>query len=136
MRGAPDGQRAKSPTNAGRSRSKTTAEARQLALGWSGDIFRNFYGPLFPDWADRKKTAFGAPLLEAMDQTGLFQMGTVSEIRDEYVSQWKQLPAEYIVLIYHYAQAPKEAVLDQLQTFMREVKPALDELTPYAPDEK
>ena len=23
-------------------------------------------------------------------------------------SQWKQLPAEYIVLIYHYAQAPKD----------------------------
>jgi alkanesulfonate monooxygenase SsuD/methylene tetrahydromethanopterin reductase-like flavin-dependent oxidoreductase (luciferase family) len=110
----------------------TTAEARQHALDWSGDIFRNFYGPLFPDWAERKSTAFGDPLLKAMDETGLFQMGTASEIRDEYVSQWKQLPAEYIVLIYHYAQAPKEAVIDQLKLFMREVKPALDELTPYA----
>jgi alkanesulfonate monooxygenase SsuD/methylene tetrahydromethanopterin reductase-like flavin-dependent oxidoreductase (luciferase family) len=112
----------------------TTEEGRQLALDWSGDIFRNFYGPLFPDWADRRKTAFGAELLEAMDATGLFQAGSVSDVRDEYVSQWKQLPAEYIVLIYHYAQAPKQAVIDNLKIFMDEVKPALDELADYPPE--
>ena len=43
----------------------------------------------------------------------------------------KQLPAEYITLIYHYAQTPKEEMIKQLKIFMEEVKPALDELTDY-----
>ena len=50
------------------------------------------------------------------------------------VRQWKLLPAEYIVLICHYAQQPKESVIDNLERFMGQIKPALDELTPYAPD--
>ena len=48
------------------------------------------------------------------------------------VAEWKQLPAEYLTLIYHYAQMPKEVVIRNLELFMREIKPALDELTEYA----
>ena len=70
-------------------------------------------------------------LLELMDDTGLFQYGTVSEVRDYYIDQWKQLPAEFITLIYHYAQTPKDDMIKQLKIFMEEVKPALDELTDY-----
>jgi len=44
------------------------------------------------------------------------------------VRQWRELPAEYAVLIYHYAQQPKESVIEDLRLFMREVKPALDEV--------
>ena len=36
-------------------------------------------------------------------------------------------PAEYITLINHYAQTPKEIVIETLDTFMRTIKPALDE---------
>jgi len=106
-------------------------EGAQMALDWSGDIFQNFYGPLFPDWTSKAQGADGKRLLELMDDTGLFQYGTVSEVRDFYIDQWKQLPAEYITLIYHYAQTPKQDMIDQLKIFMEEVKPALDELTDY-----
>ena len=51
-------------------------------------------------------------------------------MRDQYVELW-QLPAEYVVLIYHWAQQPAESVVRQLELFMEHVKPALDEMTPY-----
>jgi alkanesulfonate monooxygenase SsuD/methylene tetrahydromethanopterin reductase-like flavin-dependent oxidoreductase (luciferase family) len=107
------------------------ADGAQKALDWSGDIFQHFYGPLFPDWAAKGKDVDDRRLLELMDETGLFQYGSVAEVRDVYVSQWKQLPAEYIVLIYHYAQTPKDDMIEQLKIFMNEVKPALDELADY-----
>ncbi len=102
-----------------------------MAIDWSGDIFQNFYGPLFPEWTEKAKGADDKRLLELMDDTGLFQYGTVSEVRDYYIDQWKQLPAEFITLIYHYAQTPKQDMIDQLKIFMEEVKPALDELADY-----
>ena len=71
-------------------------------------------------------------LVNPMIDTGLFMAGTTSEIRDQFVAQWKHLPAEYVILIYHYAQQPKESVIKNIQLFMDEVKPALDELTEYS----
>ena len=109
----------------------SSEEGAQLALDWSKDIFMNFYGPLFPDWTEKAKGANDAKVLDLMNDTGLFQYGTVSEVRDQYIEQWKQLPAEYITLIYHYAQTPKQDMIDQLKIFMEEVKPALDELADY-----
>ena len=70
-------------------------------------------------------------LVDPMINTGLCMAGNTSEIRDQFVAQWKHLPAEYVILIYHYAQQPKESVIKNLKLFMEEVKPALDELTDY-----
>ncbi len=109
----------------------SSEEGAQMALDWSKDIFMNFYGPLFPDWTEKAKGADDAKVLDLMNDTGLFQYGTVSEVRDQYIEQWKQLPAEYITLIYHYAQTPKQDMIDQLKIFMEEVKPALDDLADY-----
>ena len=47
------------------------------------------------------------------------------------VEEYKRFPSEYLTLIYHYAQMPKEEVLRQLHIFMKEIKPALDELAEY-----
>ncbi|MBI37095.1 MAG: hypothetical protein CL568_05875 [Alphaproteobacteria bacterium] len=111
---------------------QTSDEGAQMAMDWSSDIFMNFYGPLFPDWTEKGQGKTSQEdILGLMDKTGLFQYGTVSEVRDYYIDQWKQLPAEYITLIYHYAQTPKEEMIKQLKIFMEEVKPALDELTDY-----
>ncbi len=52
-------------------------------------------------------------------------------MHDKLVRQWKLLPAEYIVLIVHYAQRPKEHVIDNVERFMQKIKSSLDELTPY-----
>ncbi|MFT5182349.1 MAG: alkanesulfonate monooxygenase SsuD [Alphaproteobacteria bacterium] len=109
---------------------ETSEEGADMAMDWTSDIFMNFYGPLFPEWTGKDTTDRGE-ILGLMDKTGLFQHGTVSEVRDSYIAQWKQLPAEYITLIYHYAQTPKDDMIKQMKIFMEEVKPALDELADF-----
>jgi alkanesulfonate monooxygenase SsuD/methylene tetrahydromethanopterin reductase-like flavin-dependent oxidoreductase (luciferase family) len=64
--------------------------------------------------------------------SGLWVVGTPEQVRADYVRLWQQLPAEYVVLIYHFAQQPADSVIRQLELFMQHVKPALDELTDYA----
>ena len=49
-------------------------------------------------------------------------------MRRELVEQWQVFPAEYITLINHYAQTPKEVVIETLDMFQRQIKPALDEV--------
>jgi len=68
-------------------------------------------------------------------QFGMWAVGTVDDVRRQLVEEWKKFPAEYLTLIYHYAQMPKEVVIRNLELFMREIKPALDELTPYTEKE-
>jgi hypothetical protein len=56
-------------------------------------------------------------------------VGTVDEVQTQLVEEWEQFPVEYLTLIYHCAQIPKEVVIENLKLFMHEIKPALDELT-------
>jgi alkanesulfonate monooxygenase SsuD/methylene tetrahydromethanopterin reductase-like flavin-dependent oxidoreductase (luciferase family) len=102
----------------------------KLAL-YDGDIYKHFYAPFlgriggqppFPANASREDAV--APMLA----TGLFVAGGAADVRAEFVRQWRELPAEYAVVIYHYAQQPKESVIEDLRLFMREVKPALDDV--------
>lgn len=116
------------------------ADTRAAALDdlaeHDGDIFKHFYEPILGAVkADHvRSVAVDAPRsasVEPMLKSGLFIAGSVSEVRDEYVRQWKDLPAEYAVLIYHYAQQPKESVIENLRLFMSEIVPALDEVIDY-----
>jgi hypothetical protein len=70
------------------------------------------------------------PVQSVLD-SGLWMCGTIDEVRDQFVQQWQELPAEYVVLIFHYAQQPIDSVVRNLEQFMTSVKPALDELTDY-----
>jgi hypothetical protein len=70
------------------------------------------------------------PIQSVLD-SGLWLAGSIDDVRDQFVRQWEELPAEYCVLIYHYAQQPLESVIRNMELFMEHVKPALDELTPY-----
>ena len=38
------------------------------------------------------------------------------------------MPGEHIVLVNHYAQTPKDVVLETLDIFQRQIKPAMDEV--------
>ena len=42
------------------------------------------------------------------------------------------MPAEFITLIYHYAQMPKDKVIKNMIEFNEVVKPVLDEITAKA----
>jgi hypothetical protein len=70
-------------------------------------------------------------VVKAVTKFGLWVPGTVESVRNTLVEEYKRFPSEYLTLIYHYAQMPKEEVLRQLHIFMKEIKPALDELAEY-----
>jgi alkanesulfonate monooxygenase SsuD/methylene tetrahydromethanopterin reductase-like flavin-dependent oxidoreductase (luciferase family) len=103
---------------------RTRAEALRNLERYDVEIFKNFYSP-----------TTGLPLppnpVDGMAASGLWVVGDPEQVRDQFVAQWKEFPSEYVVLIYHYAQQPKESVIENVELFMRHVKPALDELTPY-----
>ncbi|MGH7906387.1 MAG: LLM class flavin-dependent oxidoreductase [Candidatus Binataceae bacterium] len=103
----------------------TRAAAEEMVMRTDADIFRNFYAAM----GQHKVPMEG--VVDAVMKSGLWTIGTVDAVRDHLIGEWKQLPCEYLTLIYHYAQMPKAEVISQLEIFMREIKPALDELTKW-----
>jgi alkanesulfonate monooxygenase SsuD/methylene tetrahydromethanopterin reductase-like flavin-dependent oxidoreductase (luciferase family) len=100
-------------------------EARRMVEEYDVDIFRDLYAGTTPMKFDPDDP------VGSVVNSGLWVVGTPEQVRDEYVRLWKQLPAEFVVLIYHFAQQPADSVVRQLELFMEHVKPALDELTDY-----
>ena len=113
----------------------TYEAAREMAAAYDADIHRNFYTPLLALGSDEPPAITASSTLEeivdAREKGPEAVIGTVDQVREELVEYWNRNPAEYIVLTWHYAQQPKESVIEQLEIFMREIKPALDALTPY-----
>ncbi|TDX08265.1 LLM class flavin-dependent oxidoreductase [Kribbella sp. VKM Ac-2566] len=108
---------------------ETREQAHRAVLDYDVEIYKNLYSPLTPHGG----LAFDEanPVQSVLD-SGVWVAGSVDEVREAYVAEWKQLPAEFVVLIFHYAQQPKESVIRNMELFMEHVKPALDELTEYA----
>jgi alkanesulfonate monooxygenase SsuD/methylene tetrahydromethanopterin reductase-like flavin-dependent oxidoreductase (luciferase family) len=107
---------------------ETDEQARRAIAEYDAEIYVNLYKALTPvmplDHDD---------VVQSVIDCGLWMSGTVDDVRDQFVAQWQELPAEYVVLIFHYAQMPADAVIRNMELFMEHVKPALDELTAYAP---
>ena len=100
----------------------TSAEWDRRLLAYDADIYRNFYGPFFPQMPQGD----GPALLDGMKASGLFVGGSLAETRDVWRRTYERAPAEYITLIWHWAQCPKEVLLEELDLFMREVLPQLE----------
>jgi alkanesulfonate monooxygenase SsuD/methylene tetrahydromethanopterin reductase-like flavin-dependent oxidoreductase (luciferase family) len=101
---------------------ETEEDARDRVLRWDSDIFKNFYAAM-----GRRKMNM-EDLYGSIMGSGLYVVGTVESVRKQLIEQWRQFPAEHICLIFHYAQMPKEAVIETLDLFMKHIKPALDEV--------
>jgi alkanesulfonate monooxygenase SsuD/methylene tetrahydromethanopterin reductase-like flavin-dependent oxidoreductase (luciferase family) len=86
------------------------------------DIYRNFYGPFFPQFP----TDPGTDWVKNISESGIFTGGTLDQVRDEWKRIYEQVPAEYITLIFHFAQQPKDDVLRELELFMSKVLPHLE----------
>jgi alkanesulfonate monooxygenase SsuD/methylene tetrahydromethanopterin reductase-like flavin-dependent oxidoreductase (luciferase family) len=113
----------------------TEKEAREKVLHHDADITKNFYSHFrkVAGRADSQDNA-NAPLeswVDAFCQNPQNMVGTVSSIRDELVKAWKDNPLEYLCYIPHFAQQPKEDVIETIRLIQEEIKPALDELTQY-----
>jgi alkanesulfonate monooxygenase SsuD/methylene tetrahydromethanopterin reductase-like flavin-dependent oxidoreductase (luciferase family) len=101
---------------------KTREDALERIRNYDLDIWKNFYAAM-----GRRKVE-NDDYFGSLVGSGLFVFGSVDEVRRELLEQWRVFPAEYITLINHYAQTPKEVVIETLDTFQRHVKPALDEV--------
>ena len=101
----------------------TQEAAREQLVRNDADIFKNFYAAM-----GRRQLTHPDDIVQSIIDSGLYAFGTVESVRDTLVNQWRAMPSEYIVLIFHYAQMPKDETLRHLRTFMQEIKPALDEI--------
>jgi alkanesulfonate monooxygenase SsuD/methylene tetrahydromethanopterin reductase-like flavin-dependent oxidoreductase (luciferase family) len=101
-------------------------EARGNVEEWDVDIFRDLYGGTTPMSFDPDNA------VDSVLNSGLWIIGDKDQVRDQYVEQWRKMPAEYVVIIYHFAQQPVESVIENMEQFMEHVKPALDELTTHS----
>ena len=106
------------------------AESEQAALdavmSYDYDIWKNFYAAMGRRKLDPED------VVGSMLDSGLYAIGTAESVRDQLVAQWETFPAEYITLIYHYAQIPKDKTIENIIAFNEVVKPALDEITAAA----
>ena len=117
----------------------TEQQARDRVAEHSADIFKHFYAPffeVFPSGAgsDRKlapRDATRESLVDPILNTGLWVAGTVDQMLEQFVEQWKVFPAEYIMWVTHFAQEPKDHIIHNMEVMMKEIKPTLDEMTKY-----
>ena len=64
------------------------------------DIYKNFYGPFFPQFP----TDPNADFIQNMRESGIFTVGTAEEVRVEWRRMYDAVSCEHITLIYHFAQ--------------------------------
>lgn len=100
---------------------KDEQDARRVLAEQDEEFYKNIYGSFFPPLV-----AGADNMIDRILETGLFPIGTV----DDQVAYWQhtleQVPCEYLCLIWHYAQAPKQSVLEELEVFMTQVLPKLE----------
>ena len=86
------------------------------------DIYKNFYGPFFPQFPQGSDDV----LVQSMKDSGIFIGGTLDESIKAWKETYEQVPAEYITLIWHWAQQPKDDMMEELTLFMEKVLPELE----------
>jgi alkanesulfonate monooxygenase SsuD/methylene tetrahydromethanopterin reductase-like flavin-dependent oxidoreductase (luciferase family) len=101
---------------------KTEEDALEKIRAYDLDIWKNFYAAM-----GRRKVE-GNDIFGSLVNSGLFVFGTVDSVRAQLIEQWKVLPGEHIALVNHYAQMPKDAVIETIDIFRHQIKPALDEV--------
>jgi alkanesulfonate monooxygenase SsuD/methylene tetrahydromethanopterin reductase-like flavin-dependent oxidoreductase (luciferase family) len=102
---------------------ETEEKFNQMLRDWDVDIYKNFYAPFFPammptdpkfDW------------VKNIMESGIYTGGTPEQARQQWKTIYDAVPAEYITLIYHFSQQPKDEVIKDLGLFMTEVWPHLE----------
>jgi alkanesulfonate monooxygenase SsuD/methylene tetrahydromethanopterin reductase-like flavin-dependent oxidoreductase (luciferase family) len=100
----------------------TNADFRERLRKYDVDIYRNFYGPFFPQLPQGDDDS----LIDGMQKSELFIGGSLQEAKDIWRDIYDRAPCEYITLIWHWAQVPTEVLLEELDTFMREIVPLIE----------
>ena len=99
----------------------------QLAA-WDLDIYKDFYAKFFPNTFSAMAT--DAEWIAAIKESGLIYGGSPDEVAQGLAAELARVPSEYLCLIWHYAQVPKEDTIREMETLMREVYPKIKDLYP------
>ncbi|MGI9557141.1 MAG: LLM class flavin-dependent oxidoreductase [Solirubrobacterales bacterium] len=94
---------------------------RKLEI-YDRDIYENFYAPFFPQYDTMSPT----DSIENIKKSGVFYGGTVEKLTETFAEAYEQVPTEFITLIWHFAQIPKDEMLSELEIFMNELIPELE----------
>lgn len=108
---------------------ETAAEFDRKLNEYDADIFENFYAKFF-----KQKLPIDADVLEAIKGSGLFLGGTVDQARAAFAAEWEQLPSEYSILIWHWAQQPTDDLLREMELMATKVYPEIGGMAP--PEER
>ena len=100
----------------------SSADFNRRLRDYDVDIYTNFYGPFFPQMPQGDADS----ILEGMKKSELFIGGSLREAKDAWRRIYDVMPCEYVTLIWHWAQVPKEVLLEELDLFMREIAPELE----------
>ena len=104
---------------------KSTDDFERKLRAYDLDIFKNFYSVFGNHNVDPVNNDAEAAF-KAMTDHKFFLGGTI----DDAIADWKDIyarvPCEYITLIWHWAQQPKDEMLEELQLFMEKVVPELE----------
>jgi hypothetical protein len=98
-------------------------------MEYDADIFENFYAKFF-----KKKLPIDGDILDAIKGSGLYSGGTVDDAKRQFAAEWKEVPYEYLVLIWHWAQQPTDDLLREMETLATDVFPEIGGMAP--PEEK
>tara|TARA_A100001037_G_scaffold89702_1_gene81308 strand:+ start:589 stop:1824 length:1236 start_codon:yes stop_codon:yes gene_type:complete len=107
---------------------KTPEDFDRKLRDYDLDIYKNFYGPFFPQFPRGDESE----LIQGMKDSDIFIGGTVDESIKAWQHVYDQVPCEYITLIWHWAQQPKDDMMEELRLFMDKVLPELE--TPDFPE--
>ena len=101
----------------------TEKEYDEKLEAYDRDIYENFYVPFFPQFPDDTSSI---DWVQNIKDSGIFHGGTLEQLTAQFVNAYSKVPAEFITLIWHYAQEPKDEVIHELEVFMTKVLPELE----------
>lgn len=103
---------------------KSAEDYNRKLVDYDLDIYKNFYSPFFP------QLPASSDWVQNMKDSGLFLGGTLDHTRKLYQEEFTKCPTEYLTLIWHYAQQPKDEVIWELEQFMQHIWPTLEAAAP------
>ncbi len=104
---------------------KSPAEFERRVKAYDVDIYKNFYSHFGIHHVDPSGQNDEKAYKE-MISSGFLVGGTVDDTIRYWQALLKKTPFEYITLIWHFAQQPKDLVLEEISTFMEQVVPELE----------
>ena len=106
------------------------ADYNDRVLKYDVEIFKNFISKFFP------RTHFRPPAtptgwVQTIKDSGMWILGDdLDAQKRSLVQQWEQVPSEYLMFIWHYAQQPKEKVIEEMRIFVEQIYPEIRDAYP------